>query len=85
MGLRRNVPACGWLLIEDLQDGSILQSVKFVNPFKRANDRLIDEVLPPAGREGERPANEISGFLVDETGGGPGVRLRKLARDKLQK
>jgi hypothetical protein len=24
-----------------------LQSVRFVNPFKRANDRLIDEVLPP--------------------------------------
>ena len=37
------------LLTEDLQDGFILQSVKFVNPFKRANDRLIDEVLPPAG------------------------------------
>jgi predicted nucleic acid-binding protein len=25
------------LLTEDLQDGFILQSVKFVNPFKRAN------------------------------------------------
>ena len=36
------------LLTEDLQDGFILQSVRFVNPFKRANDRLIDEVLPPA-------------------------------------
>jgi predicted nucleic acid-binding protein len=35
------------LLTEDLQDGFILQSVKFVNPFKRANDRLIDEILPP--------------------------------------
>src|SRR6516162_932321 len=35
------------LLTEDLQDGFILQSVRFVNPFKRANDRLIDEVLPP--------------------------------------
>jgi predicted nucleic acid-binding protein len=35
------------LLTEDLQDGLILQSVRFVNPFKRANDRLIDEVLPP--------------------------------------
>src|SRR6266571_4368496 len=33
------------LLTEDLQDGFILQSVRFVNPFKRANDRLIDEVL----------------------------------------
>ena len=37
------------LLTEDLQDGFILQNVRFVNPFKRANDRLIDEVLPPAG------------------------------------
>jgi predicted nucleic acid-binding protein len=35
------------LLTEDLQDGFVLQSVKFVNPFKRANNRLIDEVLPP--------------------------------------
>jgi predicted nucleic acid-binding protein len=35
------------LLTEDFQDGFILQSVKFVNPFKRANDRLIDEILPP--------------------------------------
>ncbi len=35
------------LLTEDLQDGFILESVRFVNPFKRANDRLIDEVLPP--------------------------------------
>jgi|SRR5262245_2259484 len=35
------------LLAEDLQDGFILQSVRFVNPFKRVNDRLINEVLPP--------------------------------------
>jgi predicted nucleic acid-binding protein len=38
-----------WLLTEDLQDGFLLQSVRFVNPFKRANDRLIDEILPPGG------------------------------------
>jgi predicted nucleic acid-binding protein len=37
------------LLTEDLQDGFLLQSVQFVNPFKRANDRLIDEILPPGG------------------------------------
>jgi predicted nucleic acid-binding protein len=37
------------LLTEDLQ--FVLQSVRFVNPFKRANDRLIDEVLPPGGGE----------------------------------
>jgi predicted nucleic acid-binding protein len=35
------------LLTEDLQDGFMLQSVRFVNPFKRVNDHLIDEVLPP--------------------------------------
>jgi predicted nucleic acid-binding protein len=35
------------LLTEDLQDGFVLQGVRFVNPFKRANDRLIDEILPP--------------------------------------
>jgi predicted nucleic acid-binding protein len=35
------------LLTEDLQDGFVLQGVRFVNPFKRANDRLIEEILPP--------------------------------------
>jgi predicted nucleic acid-binding protein len=35
------------LLTEDLQDGFALNGVRFVNPFKRANDRLIDEILPP--------------------------------------
>ena len=34
-------------LTEDLQDGFVLEGVRFVNPFKRANDRLIDEILPP--------------------------------------
>jgi predicted nucleic acid-binding protein len=34
-------------LTEDLQDGFVLQGVRFVNPFKRANDRLIDQILPP--------------------------------------
>jgi|SRR6476661_5169299 predicted nucleic acid-binding protein len=38
-----------YLLTEDLHDGFLLQSVRFVNPFKRANDRLIDEILPPGG------------------------------------
>src|SRR6266700_2490310 len=36
------------LLTEDLQDGFVLQGVRFVNPFERANDRLIDEILPPS-------------------------------------
>jgi len=35
------------LITEDLQDGFILQSVRFVNPFQQSNDRLIDEALPP--------------------------------------
>ena len=35
-------------LTEDLQDGFVLQGVRFVNPFERANDRLIDEILPPS-------------------------------------
>ncbi len=35
------------LLTEDLQDGIVLQGVRFVNPFKRANDPLVDEILPP--------------------------------------
>lgn len=34
-------------LLTEEQDGFILQSVRFVNPFKRMTDRLIDEVLPP--------------------------------------
>jgi len=36
------------LLTEDLQDGFVLQGVRFVNPFARANDRLIDKILPPS-------------------------------------
>jgi len=36
------------LLTEDMQDGFVLQGVRFVNPFARANDQLIDEVLPPS-------------------------------------
>ena len=35
------------LLTEDLQDGFELESVRFVNPFESANDRLVDEILPP--------------------------------------
>jgi predicted nucleic acid-binding protein len=33
------------LLTEDLHDVFTLQSVRFINPFKRVNDRLVDEVL----------------------------------------
>jgi predicted nucleic acid-binding protein len=40
------------LLTEDLQDGFVLNRVRFVNPFKRANDRLIDELLPPSKAAG---------------------------------
>ena len=36
------------LVTEDLQDGFTLQGVTFINPFKRENDQLIDEVLPPS-------------------------------------
>ena len=35
------------LLTEDLQDGFELAGVRFVNPFEAANNRLIDEILPP--------------------------------------
>jgi predicted nucleic acid-binding protein len=34
------------LFTEDLQDGFILQGVRFVNPFAPTNDQLVDEVLP---------------------------------------
>jgi predicted nucleic acid-binding protein len=34
------------LLSEDFQDGFALQGVTFINPFKRTNDQLIDELLP---------------------------------------
>ena len=37
------------MLTEDLQDGFQLHGVKFVNPFKGANDALIDAILPPGG------------------------------------
>ncbi|MET0539712.1 MAG: PIN domain-containing protein [Xanthobacteraceae bacterium] len=36
------------LLTEDLQDGFALQGVTFVDPFKRANNQLIDKLLPPS-------------------------------------
>ena len=36
------------MLTEDLQDGLASQGVRFINPFKRENNRLIDEVLPPS-------------------------------------
>ena len=42
------------LLTEDLQDGYILQSVRFVNPLQRANDCLIDEMLLPGPSENVR-------------------------------
>jgi predicted nucleic acid-binding protein len=35
------------LVTEDLQDGFELAGVRFVNPFDAANNRLIDEILPP--------------------------------------
>jgi predicted nucleic acid-binding protein len=35
------------LVSEDLQDGFELTGVRFVNPFDKANNRLIDEILPP--------------------------------------
>jgi predicted nucleic acid-binding protein len=35
------------LLTEDLQDGFELAGVRFVNPFEAANNRLINEILPP--------------------------------------
>ena len=38
---------CRLLLSEDLQDGFELGGVRFVNPFKPSNDRLVDEILPP--------------------------------------
>ena len=36
------------LLTEDMQDGFTLQGVTFIDPFKRENDQLIDDVLPPS-------------------------------------
>jgi predicted nucleic acid-binding protein len=35
------------LLTEDFQDGFQLDVVRFTNPFKSANDELIDTILPP--------------------------------------
>jgi predicted nucleic acid-binding protein len=34
------------MLTEDVQDGFTLHDVRFVNPFKRENDRLIEKLLP---------------------------------------
>jgi predicted nucleic acid-binding protein len=36
------------LLTEDMQDGFTLQGVTFIDPFKRENNRLIDDILPPS-------------------------------------
>lgn len=35
-----------YLLTEDFQDGRELSGVTFVNPFDRANDELVDRILP---------------------------------------
>jgi len=35
-----------YVFTEDFQDGFVLQSVHFINPFKLANEQLINEVLP---------------------------------------
>jgi predicted nucleic acid-binding protein len=35
-----------YLLTEDFQDGFELDGVRFVDPFRPANDPLIDEILP---------------------------------------
>jgi hypothetical protein len=42
------------LLTEDLQDGFMLQSVRFVNPLQRANDRLIRRDSPAWASENVR-------------------------------
>jgi predicted nucleic acid-binding protein len=36
-----------FLVTEDLQDGRLLDGVRFVNPFAAKNDALIDRILPP--------------------------------------
>jgi predicted nucleic acid-binding protein len=36
-----------YLLTEDLQDGHVLDGVRFINPFAAASDAAIDEALPP--------------------------------------
>jgi predicted nucleic acid-binding protein len=33
------------MLSEDFQDGFVLQDVTFINPFRRENDQLIDNLL----------------------------------------
>lgn len=35
------------LLTEDLQDGRMLDGVRFVNPFDGSNDAVVDAALPP--------------------------------------
>lgn len=35
-----------YLLTEDLQDGRVLDGVRFINPFHAANDAVVDEALP---------------------------------------
>jgi predicted nucleic acid-binding protein len=34
------------LLTEDLQDGRLLEGVRFVNPFNPANEELVNTILP---------------------------------------
>jgi predicted nucleic acid-binding protein len=36
-----------YLLTEDLQDGRVLDGVRFINPFDAANDTVVNEALPP--------------------------------------
>jgi predicted nucleic acid-binding protein len=36
-----------YLMTEDLQDGRLLDGVRFVNPFDSANNGIVDAALPP--------------------------------------
>ena len=36
-----------YLMTEDLQDGRLLDGLRFVNPFDSANNGIVDAALPP--------------------------------------
>ena len=46
---------CGLLLSEDLQDGRVLDGLRFINPFAQANADVIEVALPAPTGPGSKP------------------------------
>jgi hypothetical protein len=46
-GFSELLAAVDYLMTEALQDGRLLDGVRFVNPFDGVNNAIVDAALPP--------------------------------------